>query len=158
MDGSISKEGAMLLPIKAPVIRRITGNTYKRKVTTSKGFVSSPITTWSPLLTFRVFLTAIIISFLPLWEVPQLSLEEQDSQVPDRIVLIQARDGFTSVTIPFSVIMNQKLLIRLQYLQSGFFQMPLQHSVCPDRKRAVQIVFPMLQGLSLKPFSLLLPQ
>jgi len=106
MDGSISKEGAMLLPIKAPVIRRITGNTYKRKVTTSKGFVSSPITTWSPLLTFRVFLTAIIISFLPLWEVPQLSLEEQDSQVPDRIVLIQARDGFTSVTIPFSVIMN----------------------------------------------------
>jgi len=109
------KEGAMLLPMKAPRIRRRTGKTYKRKVTTSKGFVSSPMITWSPFLTFRVFLTVTIISFLLLWEVPQLSLEEQDSQVPDLMVLIQAKDEFTSVTIPFSVIMNEILFIRRQY-------------------------------------------
>jgi hypothetical protein len=48
-------------------------------------------------------------------DVPQLSLEEQEAQVPDLMVLIQARDEFTSVTIPFSVIMSEILFIRRQY-------------------------------------------
>lgn len=147
----------MLLPIKAPRISRITGNTYSRKVTTSNGLVSSPMTTWSPFLTFRVFLTAMTISFLVLWEVVQLSFEEQDSQVPDRMVLIQARDESTSVTIPFSVIMSQRLLVRQQYLQSGWFHMLLQQSGHSDPEE-VQTVFPLVPIFFPRPFSQELPR
>ncbi len=67
------------------------------------GLVSSPTITWSPFLTFIVFLTVIITSSkLP--EFPQLSLEEQDSQASVLIVLTKAKDESALVTTPFSLI------------------------------------------------------
>ena len=116
------------------------GNTYKRKVKKSMGLVSSPITTTSPLTTFSVFLTVTIISF-ELSAVPQLPLEEQDSQALDRIVFIKAKEALTSVTVPFSVIIIYFSFIRQQYSQSGWFDMPVQYSGCFE----VQVVWFVLQ-------------
>ncbi len=88
----------------APMVSKMMGNTYKRNVKKRMGRVSNPMITWSPFLTSRVFLTVTVISFL-LSPAPQLSLDAQASQAPDRVVVIQAVDVLAFVTIPFSVIM-----------------------------------------------------